>query len=53
MHCDILNMVSEDFKKFFPIIGKLMTDPQGVAKLDPKSMVGTIYAGDHKASLYT
>ena len=30
-----------------------MTDPQGMAKLDPKSMVGTIYAGDHKTLLYT
>ena len=47
-------MVSEDFFKVFPpIIKKLMTDSQGMAKLDPKGMVGTIYAGDHKTSLYT
>ena len=46
-------MVSEDFLKFFPIIKKLMTDSQGIAKLDPKGMVGTIYAGDHKTLLYT
>ena len=47
-------MVSEDFfKKFSPIIRKLMTDPQGMAKLDPKGIVGTIYAGDHKALLET
>ena len=31
----------------FPIIKKLMTDPHGMAKLDPKGMVDTIYAGDH------
>ena len=30
-----------------------MTDPHGMAKLNPKSMVGTIYAGDHKTLLYT
>ena len=30
-----------------------MTDPQGMAKLDPKGMFGTIYAGDHKTLLYT
>ena len=30
-----------------------MADPQGMAKLDPKSMVGTIYAWDHKTLLYT
>ena len=30
-----------------------MTDPKGMAKLDPKSMVGKIYAGDHKTMLYT
>ena len=29
-----------------------MTDPQDIAKLDPKSMVGTIYAGGHKTLLY-
>ena len=42
-----------NFLKFFPIIRKLMTDPQGMAKLDPKSMVGMIYAGGHKTLLYT
>ena len=30
-----------------------MTDPQGIAKLDPKSMVGRIYAGGDKTLLYT
>ena len=30
-----------------------MTDPHGMAKLDPKGNVGTIYAGDHKTMLYT
>ena len=30
-----------------------MTDLQGMAKLDPKGMVGTIYAGDHKILLET
>ena len=38
------------FKRFFnvfPIIKKLMTDPHGMAKLDPKGIVDTIYAGDH------
>ena len=30
-----------------------MTDPQGMAKLDPKGTVGTIYAGDHKTLLET
>ena len=37
MHCYILNMVLEDFLKFFPIIRKLMTDPHGMAKLDPRA----------------
>ena len=41
------------FKKFFPIIRKLITDPQGMTKLDPKGTVGTIYAGDHKTLLET
>ena len=30
-----------------------MTNPHGMAKLDPKGTVGMIYAGDHKALLYT
>ena len=30
-----------------------MTDTQGMAKLDPKGMIGTIYAGYHKTLLYT
>ena len=30
-----------------------MTDPHGMAKLDPKGTVGTIYAGDYKTLLYT
>ena len=30
-----------------------MTDPHGMAKLDPMGTVGTIYAGDHKTLLYT
>ena len=32
-----------------------MTDPQGMAKLDPKGTVGMIYryAGDHKTLLET
>ena len=30
-----------------------MTDSQGMAKLDPKGTVGTIYAGDLKTLLYT
>ena len=37
---------------FFPIIRKLMTDPHGMAKLDPKGTDGTIYAGN-KTLLYT
>ena len=59
MHCYILNIkatgfiVSEDFFNVFPIIRKLTTDPHGMAKLDPKDMVATIYAGDHKTLLYT
>ena len=46
-------MVSEDFLMFYPIISRLMTDPHGMAKLDPKGTVGTISAGDHKTLLYT
>ena len=38
-------MVSEDFSTFFPIIRKLITDLHGMAKLDPKGTVDTIYAG--------
>ena len=45
-------MVSEDFFNFLPIIRKQMTDPQGMAKFDPKSMDGMIYGGDHKTLLY-
>ena len=30
-----------------------MKDPQDIAKLDPKSMVGTINSGGHKTLLYT
>ena len=30
-----------------------MTEPQGVAKLDPKGTVGTLYAGDQKTLLKT
>ena len=41
------------FKKLFPIIRKLMTDTQSMAKLDPKGTVGTIYAGDHNTLLRT
>ena len=33
------------FRSFSPLQRKLMTDPQGMAKLDPKGTVGTIYAG--------
>ena len=40
-------------KKFFSIIRKLKTDPQCMTKLDPMGTVGTIYAGDHKTSIYT
>ena len=43
----ICYMVSEDF---FP---NHLTDPQGTTKLVHKGAVGTIYAGDHKALLYT
>ena len=46
-------MTSEIFLMFFPIIRKLMTDPHGMAKLDPKGMIGTIYAGGHKTLLNT
>ena len=38
---------------FFPMLRKLITDPHGKAKLDPKGTVGTIHAGDHKTLLYT
>ena len=30
-----------------------MTDPQGMAKLDPKGTVATIYVGDHMTLLET
>ena len=30
-----------------------MTDPHGMAKLDPMGTVGTFYPGDHKTLLYT
>ena len=55
MHCYIINekaigfMVSEDFLKIFPItLRKLMTDPQSMAKLDPKDTVARF-----KTLLYT
>ena len=41
------------FQKIFPIIRKLMTDLQGMAQLDPKGTVGTIYAEGDKTLLYT
>ena len=40
-------------RSFFPTIRKLMTDPQGMAKLDPKGTVGMIYARGDKTLLYT
>ena len=40
------------YLKFFPIIRKLMTDPQGMTKLDPRGTVGMSYGGDHKTLLY-
>ena len=56
MHCYIINvkvigfMVSEHFLKIFPIITlrTLMTDPQSMAKLDPKDTVARF-----KTLLYT
>ena len=33
------------FFKVFPTIRKLITDPQGMAKLDPRGTVGTIMQG--------
>ena len=53
MHCYILNIKAIGFmvSDVFPIIRKLMSDPHGMAKLDPKGTVGTIYAGNHKTKL--
>ena len=28
-------------------------DPQAVASLDPRGLIGRIYVGDHKTSLHT
>ena len=56
MHCYILNieacrfMVSKDFlKSYSPLYGKTMEDkdPEGLANLEPRDMVGMIYVGDH------
>ena len=43
------------FKKIFPIIRKSMgtKDPEGLANLEPRGIVGMIYVGDHQALLYT
>ena len=41
----------EDF--FFPIISMRANEPQGVAILDPRGMVGRIYVGDHLTLLNT
>ena len=44
----------EDFLCFFPHFKSMgANDPQIVANLDPRGMVGRIYVGDHLTSLHT
>ena len=48
-------MVSKDFlKSYSPLYGKSMEakDPEGLANLEPRGIVGMIYVGDHQALLY-
>ena len=47
-------MVSKDFlKSYYTLYGKSMEakDPEGMANLEPRGMVGMIYEGDHQALL--
>ena len=49
-------MVSKDFlKNYSPLYGKSLEakDPEGLANLEPKGMVGMIYVGYHQTLLYT
>ena len=49
-------MVSKVFlKSYSPLYGKSIEakDPEGLANLEPRDMVGMIYVGDHQTLLYT
>ena len=49
-------MVSRDFLKIYsPLYGKSLEakDPEGLANLQPRVMVGKIDVGDHQALLYS
>ena len=55
MHCYILNIVAVGFMVSEKIFLKFMeaNDPQDMAHLNHKDMVGKIYLRDHKTLLYT
>ena len=42
----------EDFLGLSHFKSMEANDPQGMANVDPKGMVGRIYVGDHQTSLY-
>ena len=49
-------MVSKDYlKSYSPLYRKSMEakDPEGLANLEPRDMVGMLYVGDHQTLLYT
>ena len=46
-------MVLEIFSSFFKYETMGANDPQDMANLDLRGMVGKIYAGDHKTLIYT
>ena len=46
-------MVSTKIFEVFPIKSMGANEPQGVANLDPRCMVGRSYEGDHLSLLHT
>ena len=51
--CELHGFREEDFLRFSHNKKMGANDPQGVANLDPRSMVGRIDVGDHYTSLHT
>ena len=43
----------EDFLSFSHYTSMGANDPQGVASLGPRGLIGRIYVGDHKTLLHT
>ena len=46
-------MASKDFLSVIPHKSMEAKDPEGLANLETRDMVGKIYVGDHQTMLYT